>query len=215
MAPDHRCRRRFAASRRGFRGRMRADGATRRAVKSRPAPSTLAVYGYWRGASLANTRRVSKPAADSWYWGVPLPDGTYNTLVFVDPAWFRSAPGSTISERFLGLIDRSGLMEGCRDVELIAPVCALDATAYLGNDCVAPTRIQLGDAGLAHRSDFLKRCSEGDPERTLRRHRRQHPAAPARVDGRCSWVLPRAAKRRVRTTSPLGGGALSPGRRCV
>ena len=78
-------------------------------------PSTLAVYGYWRGASLPTHPRI-EAGQDSWYWGVPLPDRTYNTLVFVDPAWFRSAPGSTISERFLRLIDRSNLMEGCRDV---------------------------------------------------------------------------------------------------
>ena len=86
---------------------------------------------------------------DAWYWGVPLPDGTYNTLVFVDPIWFRSAPGTTISERFVGLINRSGLLEDCRNVELIAPVRAIDATPYLTFDCVAPTRMKLGDAALA------------------------------------------------------------------
>jgi flavin-dependent dehydrogenase len=129
-----------------------ADASGRRSASPRrqmkTSPSTLAVYGYWRGAGLPILPRI-EAGRDSWYWGVPLPDGTYNTLVFVDPIWFRSAPGSTISARFLGLIDRSGLMEDCRDVELITPVCAVDATSYLGNDCVAPTRIQLGDAALA------------------------------------------------------------------
>jgi len=109
---------------------------------------TLAVYGYWRGASLPRTPRI-EAGQDAWYWGVPLPDGTYNTLVFMDPKHFRSAPGSNMSERFLGLINRSGLMEDCRDVELIVPVRAIDATPYLDSDCVAPTRIQLGDAALA------------------------------------------------------------------
>jgi hypothetical protein len=54
-----------------------------------------------------------------------------------------------MSERFLRLIDRSGLMQDCRDAELIEPVRAIDATPYLGNDCVAPTSIRLGDAALA------------------------------------------------------------------
>jgi hypothetical protein len=40
-------------------------------------------------------------------------------------------------------------MQDCHDVELIAPVRAIDATPYLSNDCVTPTRIQLGDAALA------------------------------------------------------------------
>jgi hypothetical protein len=86
---------------------------------------------------------------DGWYWGVPLPDGTYNTLAFVDPGWFRTAPGDTMSERFLWLLDRSTLMQDCRGAELVAPVRAIDATPYLGGDIVAPAKIQLGDAALA------------------------------------------------------------------
>ena len=88
----------------------RRNTSKRRQMKT--GASTLAVYGYWRGASLPTTPRI-EAGQDAWYWGVPLPDGTYNTLVFVDPDWFRSAPGSDMSERFLKLIDRSGLMEDC------------------------------------------------------------------------------------------------------
>ncbi|MGY3532296.1 flavin-dependent monooxygenase QhpG [Bradyrhizobium sp. USDA 4452] len=129
-----------------------ANASGRHAVSSRrqtkAGASTLAVYGYWRGVS-ARTAPSIEAGEDVWYWGVPLPDGTYNTLVFVDPETFRSARGSNLSERFLGLIARSGLMADCRDAELVAPARAIDATPYLSNDCVAPTRIQLGDAALA------------------------------------------------------------------
>ena len=61
----------------------------------------------------------------------------------------RSAPGATMSERFLRLLERSTLMNDCRDAELIAPVRAIDATPYLSSDCVAPSQIELGDAALA------------------------------------------------------------------
>jgi flavin-dependent dehydrogenase len=128
-----------------------ADASGRRSAPGRqmkPGASTLAVYGYWRGAALPELPRI-EAGQDGWYWGVPLPDGTYNTLIFVDPVWFRSAPGCTMSDRFLKLIDHSGLMQDCRDVELIAPARAVNATPYLSSDCVAPTRIQLGDAALA------------------------------------------------------------------
>ena len=124
----------------------RRNASPRRQTKS--GVSTVAVYGYWRGARLTETPRI-EASRDAWYWGVPLPDGTYNTLVFVDPNWFRSTPGSGLSGRFLGLINHSSLMESCRDAELIAPVRAIDASPYLANDCVAPTRIRLGDAALA------------------------------------------------------------------
>ena len=129
-----------------------ANASGRRGVSPRrqtkTGASTLAVYGYWRCASVRTAPWI-EAGEDAWYWGVPLPDGTYNTLVFVDPDWFRSAPGSNLSERFLGLIGRSGLMADCRDAELVAPARAIDATPYLSSDCVAPTRIQLGDAALA------------------------------------------------------------------
>jgi flavin-dependent dehydrogenase len=129
-----------------------ADASGRRGVSRRlhakTGASTLAIYGYWRGQNLPTMPRI-EAGEDGWYWGVPLPDGSYNTLAFVDPTWFRSAPGATLSERFLRLLDRSTLMQDSRDAELIAPVRAIDATPYLGCDCVAPNRIQLGDAALA------------------------------------------------------------------
>lgn len=124
----------------------RHGASARRATKT--GATTLAVYGYWHGARLPTMPRI-EAGEDGWYWGVPLPDGSYNTLVLVDPAEFRSAPGATMSERFLRLLDRSALLQDCRDAELIAPVHAIDATPYLSGDCVAPNRIQLGDAALA------------------------------------------------------------------
>ena len=128
-----------------------ADAGGRRSASgrsTRTGASTLAVYGYWRGATLPTMPRI-EAGEDGWYWGVPLPDGTYNTLAFVDPGWFRSALGDTMPERFLRLLDRSRLMQECRGAELIAPPRAIDATPYLSGDCVAPARIQLGDAALA------------------------------------------------------------------
>jgi 2-polyprenyl-6-methoxyphenol hydroxylase-like FAD-dependent oxidoreductase len=124
----------------------RRSAARRHAIKT--GASTLAVYGYWRGTTLPTIPRI-EAGEDGWYWGVPLPDGSYNTLVFVDPGWFRTAPGETMSERFVRLLDRSALMHDCGDAELITPVQAIDATSYLSDVRIGPSRIQLGDAALA------------------------------------------------------------------
>ena len=126
---------------------------------------------------------------------------------------FRSAPGSTLSERFLRLIDRSTLMQDCRDAELIAPVRAIDATPYLARRLRRAEQDPAGRRGAGDRSDFLERRSEGDPDRALRRHRRQHAAAPAGVDRGRSGFLSRATARCVGTASPLGRRALSRRRR--
>jgi flavin-dependent dehydrogenase len=127
-----------------------ADAAGRRQKHRRAvaSASTLAVYGYWGGKSLPTMPRI-EAGRDAWYWGVPLPDGTYNTLVFIDPEEFRCLAGSTLTERFLRLIGASDLMENCRDAELVVPVHAIDATAYLSNEPVTTNRIEIGDAAVA------------------------------------------------------------------
>jgi flavin-dependent dehydrogenase len=126
-----------------------ADAAGRRQTRQRVSagPSTLAIYGYWRGKDLPSKPRI-EAGRDAWYWGVPLPEGIYNTLVFVDPQAFRSMPEVTLTERFLRLIGASDLMENCRAAELVAPARAIDATPYLSSNCVATNTIQVGDAGM-------------------------------------------------------------------
>jgi flavin-dependent dehydrogenase len=127
-----------------------ADATGRRQTRQRAIAghSTLAVYGYWRGKSLPTTPRI-EAGRDAWYWGVPLPDGTYNTLVFIDPEQFRGVAGTTLTERFLELVSASDLMENGGDAELIEPPHAIDATAYLSNEPVATNRIEIGDAAVA------------------------------------------------------------------
>ena len=127
-----------AAGRRDGSGRYRAQTGAR----------TLAVYAYWHSASLPAAPRI-EAGEDAWFWGVPLPDQTYNTLAFVDPKSFRSVPGSSLAQRFLTLLGRSGLMDDCRDAQQTGPVRAIDATPYLADDCVASNSIRLGDAALA------------------------------------------------------------------
>lgn len=80
---------------------------------------------------------------------MPLPDGTYNTLVFVDLDQFRAARSVTLADRFRTLLDRSGLLDGCRDVELVGPVRTTEATPYLAAESVTAQSIKIGDAALA------------------------------------------------------------------
>lgn len=108
---------------------------------------TMALYAYWRGGRLPAQPRIEAGAAE-WYWGVPLPDGTYNTLVFIDVEALRRARGC-VAQLFQMLMDRSGLMAGCRDARLASPVLAADATPYLDEESVTPLSIKVGEAALA------------------------------------------------------------------
>lgn len=125
--------------------RFLADASGRafstRGRKRRTGARTTAFYAYWQGSDLPKRPRI-EAGSDAWYWGVPIPDGTYNTLVFVDPRTY--AP-----ERFQELIARSGLLEGCRNIRLASPIQAADATPYIDEECVTHRSIKVGDAALA------------------------------------------------------------------
>jgi flavin-dependent dehydrogenase len=129
-----------------------ADASGRAAAlptrRRRTACRTLALYAYWRGRRLPAEARI-EAGSDAWYWGVPLPNGSYNTLAFLDFENFRSGPRSSVAARFHDLIARSKLMEGCEDARLASSVRAADATPYVDETCVTSNSIKVGDAALA------------------------------------------------------------------
>lgn len=125
--------------------RFLADASGRafatRGRKLRTGARTTAFFAYWQGSDLPKRPRI-EAGSDAWYWGVPIPDGTYNTLVFVDPRTY--AP-----EQLQELIGRSGLLQGCRDVRLVSQIQAADATPYIDEESVTHRSIKVGDAALA------------------------------------------------------------------
>lgn len=130
----------FLADARGRAG----GGRTRRWTGMR----TLALYAYWRGAALPEEPRI-EAGGEAWYWGIPLPDGTYNTLAFVDARRFRAAGDSTLTARFYDLLGRSELLHGCREARMIGSPAAIDATAYIDDACASASGFKVGDAALA------------------------------------------------------------------
>jgi flavin-dependent dehydrogenase len=128
-----------------FSTRFLADASGRafatRGRKRRTGARTTAFYAYWQGADLPRRPRI-EAGSDAWYWGVPLPDGIYNTLVFVDPRTYGP-------NRFHELVGRSGLLEECRDISLVSPIQAADATPYIDEESVTHHSIKVGDAALS------------------------------------------------------------------
>ena len=125
-------------------GRSARLGGRRRAM----GPRTFAIYGYWVGSHLPERPRIEAGERE-WYWGVPIPDGSYNTLVFIDGARFRTELGGSLDDRLRALLDRSSLMREARGATLRAPARAADATPYVDEECVSARHIMIGDAALA------------------------------------------------------------------
>ena len=125
-------------------GRAARLGGARRAM----GPRTLALHGYWSGRGLPQQPRI-EAGARAWYWGVPLPDGSYNTLVFIDAARVRDQPAPSLEARLRAWLAPSTLSRAVEDAVLRGPVRATDATPYLYEDCVGPRHVRIGDAALA------------------------------------------------------------------
>ncbi len=141
-----------AAGRRpiGVRARFLADASGRSAVsgsRRRTGARTVALHAYWTGHGLPARPRI-EAGANGWFWGVPLPDGSYNTLAFLNPADLRTMTGS-LGEKFHALIATSSLLPSDARARFAGPVKACDATPYFDDACVADTFIRVGDAALA------------------------------------------------------------------
>lgn len=109
---------------------------------------TVALYAYWRGRDLSCQPQI-EAGADFWSWGVPLPDGSYNALVFIDVQHFLGAPRASLETRYLSLLAMTGLAGCLEKARLDSPVRATDATPWLDPDCVSSSRIRVGEAALA------------------------------------------------------------------
>ena len=131
--------------------RFLADASGRAGVlwrrRRRTGPQTLALHAYWTGAGLPNHPRI-EAGSNAWFWGVPLPDGLYNTLVFVDPRELRAMHG-TLQAKFHKLIAASSLLPSGVNASIVGRIQATDATPYLDEECVTEDSIKVGDAALA------------------------------------------------------------------
>ena len=135
-----------------LRAKFLADATGRaallRSLRRRTGCRTVALHAYWQGGKLPTQPRIEAGPAE-WFWGVPLPDGVYNTLVFMDAARFRAARARGLAVSFRALIEGSGLLAGSRDARLLGPVSAADATSYLDEESLTDRSIKVGDAVLA------------------------------------------------------------------
>jgi len=134
-----------------LRARFVADASGRTGVlrrrRCRTGPQTVALHAYWTAAGLPDHPRI-EAGANGWFWGVPLPDGVYNTLVFLDPRDLRTMPG-TLEAKFHALIASSSLLPPGVNARLVRRIQATDATPYLDAERVTEDSIKVGDAALA------------------------------------------------------------------
>jgi hypothetical protein len=84
---------------------------------------------------------------EAWYWGAPLPDGTFNAAVFLAPEAVRAA-GSSVARLYRRLLGESTLLAPCLEGRMERGVLACDASALAAAEPVGPDWIRAGDAAF-------------------------------------------------------------------
>ena len=126
------------------------NGAVRGAKRPQGI-ATLALWGYWEGSRLAGAETRVEAGIEEWFWGAPLPDGTFNATVFVDTTNYRTLLEmlGTPQAVYRHLLRRSELLEPCLRGRLVGGAKTCDATPYSTNDPVFPGGLRIGEASFS------------------------------------------------------------------
>jgi flavin-dependent dehydrogenase len=109
-------------------------------------PRTVSLYAYWHTGERSLRPRV-QALDDSWCWSVPLPGGSANVLVFVDPERLRASRSAEAC--YHELVGESAIARDLDGARLAGPVRAADATPFHDARSATAGAIKVGDAAVS------------------------------------------------------------------
>lgn len=109
---------------------------------------TLALYAYWRPRDDVGMESRVEADAACWFWGAPLPDGSFNAAVFLDPENPLLQSRQPLEQLYEALLQRSSLLRACV-CERLGPVHSCNASAYIDENPIGEDFIKVGDASFA------------------------------------------------------------------
>jgi flavin-dependent dehydrogenase len=113
------------------------------------SPPTLALYGYWYDTDLEGSETRVEAGSKNWFWGAPLPFGTFNATVFLDPKRIKVAHSNDLESFYRGLLSESTLLRACLKGKLADEVKACNASSYQDEAPVGESFIKVGEASFA------------------------------------------------------------------
>lgn len=115
----------------------------------RYSPSTLALYGYWHNSSLAGLESRIEAGEEEWYWGAPLPNGTFNAAVFLDAKRYAGIKVDQRERFYCDLLAKTTLLHSCLEGTLATPVKVCDASTYFAPNPIQADWIKVGEAAFS------------------------------------------------------------------
>lgn len=110
-------------------------------------PRTIALCAWFRNVCLDDCSVRVESGEAQWYWGAPLPDGTFSAMIFVDTERCTGHGGLGSPELlFRSLLAQSELLGGCLTGTIEGEVVARDASAYFSAKPVHAHFIRVGEA---------------------------------------------------------------------
>ena len=101
-----------------------------------------------RSAQMA-TKRAVEAGPTEWYWGAPLPDGTFNATVFLDPQRYLEAGRRGLALLYRELLAGSTLLAGCLRGRIVGSLRVCDATCQATADPVGENWIAVGESSFS------------------------------------------------------------------
>lgn len=128
-----------------LRARFLADAAGRGGIlggrKKISGSRTIAMCANWSKVDADRTATLVEAGLSQWYWGVPLPDGSFNAAVFV-------AKQNARKELYLPLIRQSRLLASPIAKADCGELRICDATPFLDEMPVTRCSIKAGDSAI-------------------------------------------------------------------
>jgi flavin-dependent dehydrogenase len=128
-----------------LRARFLADAAGRSRIlgggKTIRGQRLIAMYAYWSGVDPGDGETLVEAGLSQWYWGAPLPDGSFNAIAFI-------GKGDAKKVNYLDLIRTSRLLGPRLERAQCGELRVCDATAFLDKSPVTRCSIKVGDAAI-------------------------------------------------------------------
>ena len=130
--------------------RFLVDATGRRTARSCSGPPTAALCGRWRGGALAASPEMRVEAgSDAWFWGAPLPDGSFSVLSFLDARRCAGLDHVRREALYRSLLGKSALLKNWMCGGLQGRVAVYDATWRADPEPVTARSIKIGDRSFA------------------------------------------------------------------
>ncbi len=123
--------------------------ATGRRAGEHAGVRTAALYAYWDGHGIDDPRTRVEAGDEAWYWGAPLPDGSFNATVFVDAARCTGMDPVRREAWYRELLMQSALLRPCLRGRRRDAVRVCDATPRVDPHPIDERVVKVGEAAFS------------------------------------------------------------------